>query len=438
MSRVFISHSTEDREFVERVLVPVLHGCGLETWYSREDIRAADTWQRKILDGLKASDWFLIVMSANSATSKWVQAELHWAMGHRLDGRIVPVMIEACDPYDFHLLLPTLQFVDYGQDRERALAQLKAIWVKPGASPPPREAKQVSEAVARVEPEPAPAKIRVEPVPPPPKMAEPVPDLITTKTTDLTLKLIPAGTFLMGSPEGEGLDRERPQHKVTISRPFYLGIHQVTQAQYTKLMGENPSYFATTGNGKDKVAGMDTSRFPVEMVSWYESVRFCNALSQAEGLDPYYKIEGAQVEIAEGDGYRLPTEAEWEYACRAGPGGVGAFCFGDDAGQLGRYAWCNDNSGGKTHPVGQRLASAFGLFDMHGNVWEWCWDGYADYDANPAVDPVGPLGATARVRRGGGWIGNPRDARSANRGWGTPEDRRSGLGFRLARVRSSR
>jgi hypothetical protein len=130
MSRVFISHSTKDRDFVEGILVPAIHGFGLETWYSKNDIKATDRWERSILNGLESSDWFLIVMSPNSAESEWVRDELHWAMGNRPHGRIVPVMIEGCNPYDFHIRLPRLQFVDYSQDRERALAQLKTIWVK--------------------------------------------------------------------------------------------------------------------------------------------------------------------------------------------------------------------------------------------------------------------------------------------------------------------
>jgi formylglycine-generating enzyme required for sulfatase activity len=403
MSRVFISHSTKDRDFVERVLVPALHGCGLETWYSREDIRAADSWHQSILDGLKSSDWFLIVLSANSAKSEWVIDELHWAMAHRPLGRIVPVMIEECDPYGFHIRLPRLQFVDYGRDRERALAQLKAIWVKPGTAPPPSK-------------------------------AEPVPDLITTKTADITLKLIPTGSFLMGSPDGEGEEDERPQHRVTISRPFYLGIHPVTQGQYVRLMSQNPSWFASTGEGNAKVAGMDTSRFPVEDVSWYDAVRFCNALSQAEGLDPSYKIHGDRVENGGGDGFRLPTEAEWEYACRAGTSSPYGFQGGEE--EFPHYAWFDENSGGRTHAVGEARANNFGLHDMHGNVWEWTWDTYwSDYYArSPEIDPAGPTAAADRVVRGGSWINSADGARSAYRSRGTPDHRSIHLGFRVARV----
>jgi formylglycine-generating enzyme required for sulfatase activity len=411
----------------------------LETWYSREDIRAADSWHQSILDGLKSSDWFLIVMSANSAKSEWVIDELHWAMGHRPLGRIVPVMIEECDPYDFHLRLPRLQFVDYSQDRERALTRLKAIWVKPGSSPPIRKAEPVSDVATQVEPEPSPVKTRLESVPPSAKQDAPVLELITTKTADIPLKLIPAGTFLMGSaPMDNGEKNERPQHRVTISRSFYLGIHPVTQAQYAELMGKNPSWFAETGHGNHNVVKMDTSRFPVEYVNWYDSVQFCNALSQAEGLDPYYKIQGKQVEIAGGDGFRLPTEAEWEYACRAGTSSRYSFEGGEA--ELPRYAWFDRNSDGRTHAVGEKRANNYGLHDMHGNVWEWTWDAFDSsyYTYSPEIDPIGPDEAAGRVIRGGCWGYYPDVSRSARRWDFTSGHYSHFVGFRIARVRSGR
>jgi formylglycine-generating enzyme required for sulfatase activity len=257
---------------------------------------------------------------------------------------------------------------------------------------------------------------------------------LITNSIGMTLKLIPAGTFLMGSPEGEGYGDERPRHEVAISRPFYLGIYPVTQGQYARLMGENPSYFAATGGGKAKVAGMDTSRFPVERVSWYDSVQFCNALSRAEGLAPYYKFQGEQVEIVGGDGFRLPTEAEWEYACRAGTSTPYGFEGGEE--ELGRYAWFDKNSGGRTHAVGEASANTFGLHDLHGNVWEWVWDGYEPdyYRRSPQIDPVCPAPVTLRVFRGGCWDGGGGFCRSALRNVLDPAYRDYSLGFRVARV----
>jgi formylglycine-generating enzyme required for sulfatase activity len=268
------------------------------------------------------------------------------------------------------------------------------------------------------------------------------PELITTKTAGIKLKLIPAGRFLMGSRDGEGDDDEHPQHEVRITRPFYLGLTEVTQGQYETLMGNNPSYFSAHGDHKDRIAGQSTEGHPVENVSWLDAVKFCNKLSEKEGLKLFYEIEGdsARVLSWEGVGYRLPTEAEWEYACRAGA--QTRFSFGDAEGGLGEYGWFDGNSGDVTHPVGQRRSNQFGLFDMHGNDWEWCNDVYAAsyYKQSPADDPRGPDPAEAsrRVIRGGGWFSVAGFCRSAGRGRRVPAHRSNFLGFRLARGQSRR
>lgn len=248
---------------------------------------------------------------------------------------------------------------------------------------------------------------------------------LVTNSLGMKLVLIPAGEFLMGSSKDSDPDAspdELPQHRVRITKAFYLGATEVTQGQYRAVTGQSPSGF--TGS----------EDLPVEKVSWRDAVDFCNKLSAKEGLAAYYRIEGGNVTIAGGEGYRLPTEAEWEYACRAGS--TTRYGFGDDPAALGDYGWVNSNSDSKTHLVAQKRPNAFGLFDMHGNVWEWCWDIYGLYAAAPATDPSGPLQATARVVRGGCWYFEPRHARSAGRNWNAPEIRSDNLGFRVARVRS--
>jgi formylglycine-generating enzyme required for sulfatase activity/serine/threonine protein kinase len=257
-----------------------------------------------------------------------------------------------------------------------------------------------------------------------------------TNTLGMKLILIPAGEFMMGSPDSDrdAENDERPRHRVRITRSFHLGVHEVTQAQYEAVMGVNPSWFSANGGGKDQVAGQSTDRHPVEQVSRLDAVNFCNKLSEKDGLKPFYKIDGdiARVVDWNGPGFRLPTEAEWEYACRAGA--ERKYSFGDDVAGMGEHAWYKYNSDSRTHPVGEKRPNGFGLFDVHGNVWECCWDGYGDgyYQASLADDPLGPDGAAMRVRRGGGWNDVPRLCRSADRFWDSPGHRDNGLGFRVA------
>jgi formylglycine-generating enzyme required for sulfatase activity len=260
-----------------------------------------------------------------------------------------------------------------------------------------------------------------------------------TNSLGMTLIRIEPGPFLMGSTEDhiyqmgrmfplaqwEWFAEALPQHAVEIARLFYLGGCPVTQSQYQAVMGGNPSYF----KGSDDL--------PVENVSWFEAVAFCNTLSEREKRTPFYRIDGSEVTALGGDGYRLPTEAEWEYACRAGT--TTLYPFGDDPDALGEFAWYGKNSKKKTHAVGEKKPNAWGLHDMLGNVWEWCADWY---DANPyaSMTPAYP-GAyltTYRVIRGGGWHCYPRVCRSANRSGSLPAYRYDFLGFRVARGESVR
>jgi len=225
-----------------------------------------------------------------------------------------------------------------------------------------------------------------------------------TNSIGMKFVLVPAGNFMMGSSIGQGDDEEHPRHKVETTKPFYLGIYEVTQAQWRAVMDGNPSDF----KGDDR---------PVEKVYWSDIQEFIRRLNAKEGTDKY----------------RLPTEAEWEYACRAGSEKF--YCFGDEKGRLDEYAWYRGNSGKQTHPVGQKKPNAWGLYDMHGNVWEWCadWYGKSYYRRSPASDPKGPGSGRNRVLRGGSWSSDARNCRSANRSGRYPDSRYDYDGFRLAR-----
>ncbi len=265
-----------------------------------------------------------------------------------------------------------------------------------------------------------------------------------TNSIGMTLKLIPAGKFMMGSPDDdkEAQKDEKPSHRVRISKLFYLGVYEVTQGQYRAVMLDNPSYFSANHGGKDQVAGQSTDGHPVEQVSWLDAIQFCNKLSEKEGEKPFYKIDGNDIRVPDwsGQGYRLPTEAEWEYACRANASPPTRFSFGDNVVELGLYGWFDGNSEQQTHPVGQKQPNGFGLYDMHGNVSEWCWDRYGEgyYNQSVADDPTGPAEAAFRVVRGGNWSGNPRFVRSAYRFWNSAVNQYGSVGFRVARGQSGR
>jgi formylglycine-generating enzyme required for sulfatase activity len=267
---------------------------------------------------------------------------------------------------------------------------------------------------------------------------------------ELAMRGISAGAFQMGEV---GIVNAEPMHSVTLTG-FYMGIYPVTQEQYAAVMAGNanglnasPSSFSS-----NPAAGEVQARRPVETVSWYDALVFCNRLSIQQGLTPVYRIAGSTDPAAWGtvptssdaawnavtvnwnaNGYRLPTEAEWEYACRAGTTTV--WYTGNMANAaLQAAAWYDVNSGDRTHQVGLKAPNAWGLYDMMGNVWEWVWDWRGSYTAAAKTDPRGPDSGTFRVARGGSWWSD--DAhylRSAYRSIGNPSDRADGLGFRVVR-----
>ena len=217
--------------------------------------------------------------------------------------------------------------------------------------------------------------------------------------TGMEFVWIPSGCFQMGSSAGEA--RAQPVHRVCV-KGFYLGKYEVTQAQYQQVMGKNPSYFQGANN-------------PVEQVSWDDTQNFMEEIR--------YTTTSNKL--------RLPSEAEWEYACRAG-GQHETYCGG---GRVDRFAWYNENSGKTTHPVGQLAANAFGLYDMNGNVWEWVQDvSYTSYQGAPTDGSAWEGSGEMRVLRGGSWFGSPQNGRAASRGNNSPAVRNSSIGFRLART----
>ena len=254
--------------------------------------------------------------------------------------------------------------------------------------------------------------------------------------------LINGGTFYIGSQNDDSiLTRSEIRHQVTVSS-FYMNKYQVTQIEYEKIMGINPSNFIG-------------ANLPVEQVSWYDAIEYCNKLSQIEGLSPVYTIDKNLIDPnnmnnkdtlkwvvtwdRNANGYRLPTEAEWEYACRAGtntPFNTGNNITTDQANYNGNYPYGKNSKGifrGKTTEVGSFRPNRLGLYDMHGNVWEWCWDWEGPYSTLPQIDPSGAVSSSGRIYRGGSWVNRADYIRSANRGASKPTTRSDNVGFRVVR-----
>jgi formylglycine-generating enzyme required for sulfatase activity len=258
-----------------------------------------------------------------------------------------------------------------------------------------------------------------------------VPEVVNS--IGMRLALIPPGRFRMGSPSGEnGRGGDEKAHEVELTRPFYLGVFPVTQGQWQRVMGTNPSYFCATGGGREAVKGLDTGDFPVEQVSWEDAQAFlANLAARPE-------------EKEKGWGYRMPSEAEWEYACRGGASSSAPFCCGESLSSAqanfnGAHPCGGAEEGptlGRTCPVGSYRPNAWGLFDLHGNVFEWCKDWYAEdyYGKSPAQDPTGPPDGSDRVLRGGSWLNRGQLCRAARRYGNAPAFRYDNLGFRVAAV----
>ncbi len=238
----------------------------------------------------------------------------------------------------------------------------------------------------------------------------------TAHTSTTEMVYVEGGAFQMGSDTGG--DDEKPVHSVTVSS-FYMGKYPVTQKEWQAVMGSNPSRF--TGD-----------KSPVESITWYQAVEFCNKLSQKEGLTPAYTINGTNVSCNwNADGYRLPTEAEWEFAARGGKLSKGYSYSGSN--NLDEVGWYDSNSSRQTKDVGTKRANELGIYDMSGIVWEWCWDWYGDYSSSAETNPRGATSGSCRVVRGGCWGGYDYGCQVARRGYVDPDDSYDIFGFRLSR-----
>jgi formylglycine-generating enzyme required for sulfatase activity len=366
VARIFLCHATEDKAQVREVYHRLRAIDGFEPWLDEEDLLPGQDWTREIPRALHTSDFILIFLSRTSVAKRgYVQREMKLALDalqELPEGTIhtIPVRLDDCEvPEDFRRYHWANLIESNGFDR--IVRAIRAEIAK--------------------HPEPDPSTF--------------------TNSIGMEFVLIPAGTFMMGSPEADTAadGDERPAHRVTISQSFYLGKYPVTQAQWEAVMGNNPSVF----KGRPDQ--------PVECVSWDDAQAFLRKLTEREG----------------GGDYRLPTEAQWEYAARAG---TETSLYHPDVNAI---AWYRANSNDQPQPVGQKLPNAWGVYDMLGNMWEWCHDGERTYTADAVVDPRGPTDAGAhRVVRGCSWFHPARLVRAAHRDWVVPGNRLDVLGFRCA------
>jgi len=387
MSDIFISYSSEDRGKAKDI-AEALKQQGFSVWWDRS-ILPGETFDTAIEEALDAAKCVIVLWSRTSVSSDWVKTE---ASEGKQRGILISVLI---DDVKIPLAFRRIQAADL-KDRVGKLPHLgfdnllKAVAGILGR--PVQPSQKTNEVWETVPLETVPEKVHIS-IEEPEKIAKP------DNSIGMKFTLIPAGEFYMGSEE---YDEEKPVHKVKINNPFYLCTYPVTQREWEAVMDDNPSRF----KGDD---------LPVEWFSWSDVQEFIRKLNEMEGTDKY----------------RLPSEAEWEYACRAGT--TTRYSFGDDESKLGDYGWYVDNSDNKTHPVGQKEHNPWGLYDMHGNVWEWVQDEWhVSYDGAPTDGSAWEVGDGAiRVARGGGWSCNTRGCRSAVRNLNDPRYRGGDLGFRL-------
>jgi formylglycine-generating enzyme required for sulfatase activity len=384
--RIFLCHSSGDKPEV-RNLYQRLSSDGFDPWLDEEKLLPGQEWEVEIPKAVKTSDVVIVCLSHKAITKAgYVQKEIKFALDkaeEQPEGTIflIPLKLEECDvPERLQRWHWVSLFEEKGYELLMRSLRLRAETITPGSDPESNLIQRHEEVTYVEENE------------------------TFINTIDMEFVLIQPGEFDMGSPANEKgtFDDERPVHHVTISESFYLSKYEVTQKQWYEVMEDNPSHF----KGDD---------LPVENVSWHDVQEFIKRLNKKETTDKY----------------RLPTEAEWEYAARAGT--TTRYSFGDDDSKLEEYAWYSENSGDKTHPVGKKGANPWGLYDMHGNVWEWVQDKWHDtYDDAPADGNVWVDGVSvSQVFRGGSWFSPSGSCRLARRADGGPSDLDLDLGFRL-------
>jgi len=370
--QVFISYAEEDKKTAER-LYNDLEKAGVKPWMKEKNILPGQDWKIAIREAIKRSSYFLDLLSSNSVSKDgYFQKERKMALDISDEMPVGKIFI-----LPVHLDM----FVSFYQLDERLqnLTPVNLFSIYEDGL------ERILRVILGTKPDTIPPKI--------------------TNSLEMKFIYIQPGIFMMGSPKDEkGRDSNEIHHQVTLTKGFYMQTTQVTQKQWKALKGNNPSNF----NGCEES--------PVEQVSWDDVQDFIKKLNSKEGSDKY----------------RLPTEAEWEYACRAGSNTI--YCFGNDKNRLKEYAWYDKNAENETHPVGQLNPNDWGLYDMHGNVWEWCSDWFGDYPASPVSEPAGPISGKRRVLRGGSWDHNEYYCRSANREGEYFESRYSNYGFRLVRI----
>ena len=371
MPDIFISYKRQDRPWAE-ALAQALEATGRSVWWD-DRLAAGEQYDEVLETQLEQTRCVIVLWSAASIESRWVRTEANEGLRRNI---LVPVKIEDVEPPLAFRLIHTGSLI--GWDRTAAHPLLADL----------------VQDVNRMLGQPAAARA------PAPNIVTPTSPVLTDEHGMQFVRIEP-GVFTMGSADGD--HHERPEHPVSITRPFYIGIHPVTQAQYEAVIGTNPSTFKKGGD------------YPVEKVSWKDAQRFIDYLNASDGA------------------YRLPTEAEWEYACRAGS--RLPYSFGFKVTDLPDHAWFADNAGGGTHPVGQKAPNAWGLYDMHGNVWEWVADWHAAYTEAAAKDPTGPEKGSHKVVRGGSWNDRAKDLRSFSRYNYSQTVRFHVVGFRLVRER---